>query len=244
MERVILDHAGSHGELYLHGATLTAWQPRGHRPVLWISKQAVFQQDKPIRGGVPICFPWFGPKSGDVQHGWARTSTWTLVEAKDARAVLSLVRDGWSLRYSVLAGEKLELDLSVTNVGEVPAEFEAALHAYFAVSDVQNVLVHGLEPYPIAIAGEIDHLYEGTVSPIEIEDPGWSRRITMLKDGSNSTVLWNPHAAKAKALVDFGDDEWKQMICIEPANARSDAITLRPGETHLMRVRVVVNLKS
>ena len=273
LERIIIDRASCFAELYLHGATLTAWRPKDHAPVLWVSREAVFRDDKPIRGGVPICFPWFGPRPGHVQHGFARVSPWRLegiTEAADTGAIhcILTLEDSdqtrqvfphrFVARYEVIAGEKLELRFSVTNRGEESFEYEEALHTYFAVSDVRQVTVSGLEgaryidklrdgaidvepDAPITFTRETDRLHPGTTASCELSDPGLARRISVQKDGSRSTVVWNPWIDKARSMSDFGDDEWTSMVCIEPANAGGDAITLAPGETHELRVKIVAN---
>lgn len=136
--------------------------------------------------------------------------------------------------------------------------FEEALHPYFAVSDVRQVRIRGLEGVsyldktaamarkpgeaePIAIAAETDRVYLGTSGPVAIEDPGWHRRIVIGKSGSSTTVVWNPWIAKAKTMPDFGEDEWIEMVCVESANAADDAITLAPGATHVMAATIEVH---
>jgi glucose-6-phosphate 1-epimerase len=149
-------------ELYLHGAHLCAWQPRSQpHPVLWMSQASRFEAGAPIRGGVPICFPWFGPKIGDASapaHGIARINAWTLdrVEVeRDGTAVITLslasdarTRDAMphdvALTFAVRLGDTLTMALTVANSGHAPLTFEEALHTYFAVSDVRQVRVEGL----------------------------------------------------------------------------------------------------
>jgi glucose-6-phosphate 1-epimerase len=119
--RAVIDTPVAKGEVYLHGAHVTGFQPSGHMPVLWMSGSSYFAAGKPIRGGVPICFPWFGPNAKDTQlpaHGFARTSMWEIVGsgrmADGGVAVeLATVIDGFSLRYRVEFGKALELSLSV-----------------------------------------------------------------------------------------------------------------------------------
>jgi len=150
-------------ELYLHGAHLCRWQPRGQRnPVLWMSEQSRFEAGAPIRGGVPICFPWFGPKSGDPSapaHGIARISRWNLERAAvepDGDAIICLglacgpatsphLRHGYAVAFEIRLGSTLSMALSVTNPGEAPVTFEEALHTYLAVGDVRRAAVEGLE---------------------------------------------------------------------------------------------------
>ena len=149
-------------ELYLHGAHLCRWQPRGQaQPVLWMSEASRFETGAPIRGGVPVCFPWFGPKAGDPSapaHGVARLSAWSLDRAAvepDGTAVirLSLVSNAatralgapaFALAFEVRLGDALSMALRVENLGHAPLTFEEALHSYFAVSDVRQVGVSGL----------------------------------------------------------------------------------------------------
>lgn len=149
-------------ELYLLGAHLCYWQPRSApHPVLWMSQASRFEAGAPIRGGVPICFPWFGPKAGDPAapgHGVARIRPWTLdsvaAEPDGTVAVrLLLVSDAdtrafapqeFTLTYTLLLGTTLSLALTVANPGPLPLSFEEALHTYLAVSDVRQVRVAGL----------------------------------------------------------------------------------------------------
>lgn len=149
-------------EVYLHGAHVTQFQPSGHEPMLWLSAKSMYQTGKAIRGGVPICFPWFGPRGGDgvsPAHGFARISEWQ-VEAVGqgidgvVELILSLgsnehMRNIWphafSAKYRVRIGSSLELSLSVTNEDPVAFIFEEALHTYLVVGDVRQVSVSGLE---------------------------------------------------------------------------------------------------
>jgi D-hexose-6-phosphate mutarotase len=149
------------------------------------------------------------------------------------------------------------MELSVRNVNAAPATFEEALHSYFAVSDVRQVRIGGLEGVsyvdktaamarkpgesgPITIASETDRVYIGTTGTVTIEDPGWRRRIVVSKSGSATTVVWNPWIAKARAMPDFGDEEWTGMVCVETANAGDNAVTLAPGASHVMAATLEV----
>ena len=93
---------------------------------------------------------------------------------------------------------------------------------------------------PITIAAETDRVYLGAKGTVTIEDPGWRRRVVVGKSGSSTTVVWNPWVAKAKAMPDFGDEEWPGMVCVETANAMDDAVTLAPGATHVMTATLAV----
>ena len=273
LERLALSTGAAVAHVYLHGAHVAHFQPAGERPVLWMSGESRFESGKPIRGGVPICFPWFGPKAGAAdapQHGLVRTRPWALraVTPEDGRlrATLELISDESTRGYfphdlrvslDVAVGPSLSLTLTVHNTGPLPFTFEEALHSYFAVSDVRRVLLHGLEGVnfvdktaagarlpgdagPIAIATETDRVYLGTEARVTIEDPGWERRIVVSKSGSRTTVVWNPWVAKAKAMPDFGDDEWPGMVCVETANALDDAVSLAPGQSQATTATIEV----
>jgi len=275
LARLSIDTDICAAELYLHGAHLCRWQPRSQpHPVLWMSEASRFETGVPIRGGVPICFPWFGPKAGDPSapvHGVARISAWNLDSVAldpDGTVVVRLglvcgthasphVPHDLRLAYELRLGRDLSMALTVTNPGDAPIVFEEALHTYFAVGDVRQVSVAGLEGAAyldkvdgatrktqtdvlITIAGETDRLYLDTGAAVTLTDPGLGRRIRVEKTGSRSSVVWNPWVAKSRAMADFGDDEWPGMICIETANAADNAVTVPPHASHSMTAAIGV----
>jgi glucose-6-phosphate 1-epimerase len=148
--------------IYLHGAHVAHFQPQGAAPVLFMSQKSLFAPGKPIRGGVPLVFPWFGPRAGQPaapMHGFARLVEWqveSLVVDGDetVTAVFCLAADDntraqWPhdfvLRYRVAVGRTLTLTLEVENTGAQPFTFEDALHTYLAVGDVRQTATTGLE---------------------------------------------------------------------------------------------------
>jgi glucose-6-phosphate 1-epimerase len=255
-------------EIYLHGAHVTHFQPHGQKPVLFMSGKSWFEAGKPIRGGVPICFPWFGPRQdgrSSPVHGFARVQEWefTGAEQKSDRAVEigfrfvsnAATREHWDgefeANYRVSVGTALGMELRVVNTFSRPIRIEEALHTYLAVSDVRQVSIEGLvgtaysdrvgTPHeetegtaPIRITAETDRIYRNTQANCVVDDPGLKRRLVVQKTGSDNTVVWNPWIAKAKAMPDFGDDEWPAMLCIETCNVREHAVTIAPGQSHAM----------
>lgn len=260
----IVDNPVCKGSAYLHGAHVTAFQPVGHKPVLFMSKQSAFAPGKAIRGGVPVCFPWFGPHATDQSapaHGPARITEWRLQEvlerAGDVSLRFTLAIDPFAVDYLVTFGKVLSMTLSVKNTSAAPATFEAALHTYFVVSDIKQIQITGLEGVDyldkvdtgkrknqgneaIRFIGETDRVYLDTRSACVLTDPGMGRKITVEKSGSDTTVVWNPWIDKAKKMPDFGDDEWPGMACIETANAGPNAVMLAPGNTHSMNATIRV----
>jgi glucose-6-phosphate 1-epimerase len=150
--------------VYLHGAHVTHWQPAGQAPVIFLSDKSEFAVGKAIRGGVPICFPWFGPRSdgkAGPSHGFARIQNWELAfaalipgETGDQLQLTftlgptelsrSLGFDNFRAVYEVIVGTELTLRLTVANLGDVPLRIEEALHSYFAVGDVRGTPLTGL----------------------------------------------------------------------------------------------------
>ena len=247
------------GEIYLHGAHVTSWQPAGHEPVLWMSRSSLFQSGKPIRGGVPICFPWFGPHASDPSapaHGFARTALWEIIDAQgtaEGGISLSLQTriESFSVRFTVEFGSVLQMTLTTEPVPGTSTvlRFEDALHTYFSVSDVRNISITGLEQAryidkvdgaaeksatgtAIEFIGETDRVYLHTAATCQLVDPGRERTIAISKSGSLSTVVWNPWVAKSARMPDFGDHEWPEMVCIETANVGGNTIELSPDTSH------------
>lgn len=268
--KVVVRNAAASAEVFLLGATVTHWQPVGQaQPVLFVSSQSFFQAGKAIRGGIPICWPWFGPHPTDSrqpQHGLVRNQPWKLaavqtLDPQRTRLKFEIaIPGGASAEYTVTVGPTLHLSLKSRNEGDEPMRLEEALHTYFTVGDSQQVKIEGLEGVEyidktaggqrkrqgdgeaVTFAGETDRVYLKTDAACVLRDPALNRTITVSKTGSRSTVIWNPWTEKAKALSDFGDDEWTQMCCIETANAADDALTLPPkkGE-HETTVEIAVS---
>ena len=264
--------------MYLHGAHVTHYQPPGGQALLFLSDESWFAPGTPIRGGVPVCFPWFAIRADDLEapaHGFARLMEWaveSIDETAGGEVAATLVlhssdetRKIWphdfTLRHIVKVGTSLDLTLQTENTGGDAARFEQALHTYFRVGDVENIRVFGLEgtvyvskaegmarenqgPDPITIRSETDRIYLDTRAACELEDPGLGRKVTVRKTGSDTTVVWNPWIDKSTSMPDFGNDEWRRMLCIETCAVAEHAITLEPGATHLMSAHVTVEAES
>ncbi len=265
-------------ELYLQGAHLTDWQPAGHGPVLFLSERSAFAPGKAIRGGIPLIFPWFGPRTATPgsprtdgpSHGFARTEPWELAFAAlsgdDLYLTLTLAAtqqsrdlgfDNFRLVLQLVLGESLTLRLTVANESEQPLHFEEAFHTYLTVGDAEQVQIAGLEGAEyldktdnlvrkhetspvLTFSAETDRPYLNTTATVTLDDPTLLRRITIAKQASSTTVIWNPWAARSAALPDMADQGWRQMACIETANALDNAITLSPHSTHTMEARITV----
>lgn len=151
-------------EIYLHGAQITSWQPAGHEEVLFLSRQSRFEDGKAIRGGIPICFPWFRAKADNPKapaHGFVRTKAWSLQSidpiGEDLVVVLATESDeftrlwfphDFNARHRITVGKSLKLELIVGNAGVTTFQFEAALHTYNRVANARNLTIQGLDQTP------------------------------------------------------------------------------------------------
>jgi glucose-6-phosphate 1-epimerase len=258
--------------VYLQGAHVAAWQPKGQQPVIFVSRKSEFVPGKPIRGGVPIAFPWFANrhdgKTGP-SHGFARIQDWTLAFAALAGDDLHLTftlgpseisrnlgYDKFRLAYQLTIGRTLTMQLTVANDAAEPFVFEEALHTYYAVSDIHEVNVSGLEGVTyldkndslqakvqhgaIAITEPTDRVYLSTAGTCVIHDTGSKSRITVAKTGSNTTVVWNPWESGAAKLPDLDPTEWHEFVAVETVNAADNAVTLATGGTHVMQAHISV----
>jgi len=258
----------SSAEVYLHGAQVTHFKKHDEPPLLFLSQCSRFAAGQPIRGGIPIIFPWFGkPVDRPGQHGFARIRDWDLKEmavspegAVSVRLQMPECGDSpecpaCAVDYLVTVSETLTVELAVMNRSAREFRFENCLHTYFAVGDIGAVKVVGLKGVDyldqptnysrhtdthdaIRVAGEVDRAYLNTTGSVEIHDASLRRVVHVEKEGSASSVVWNPWIEKSKAMPDFGDDEYKKMICVESGNVASNALTLKPGATSRLRLQL------
>jgi D-hexose-6-phosphate mutarotase len=250
----------STAEIYQHGAHVTGFQKKGEAPLLFMSEASAFDPEKPIRGGVPLIFPWFGAREGMAMHGFARLAEWDLLETlapPDGSVRLHFrlpSEDEFEVDFVVTVGKSLIMELSVTNTGASDFSFETCLHTYFQIAAIDKIHITGLqgtryrdqllatelteESEAIRFSGEVDRVYQDTTATVEIHDPALHRTILVRKTGSKSTVVWNPWIAKSQRMPDFGDDEYLRMVCVESGNVRENAITLPPGGRAVLTVEL------
>jgi D-hexose-6-phosphate mutarotase len=260
--------AWSTAEVYLLGGQVTHFQRKNEPPLLFMSKCSRFVEGQPIRGGIPIVLPWFGPREGMAQHGFARTKNWEVKEVTPAVDGSVSVRlrlpdypeasafPPFTAEYVVTVNQGLTLQLVVRNASESEElTFENCLHTYLEVGDINAVSVTGLkgtsyldkvenfarkleENESLRISSEVDRIYQNTSAPVEVIDPRLGRKIRVEKQSSLSTVVWNPWMAKAQQMPDFGSEEYEQMLCVESGNVASNAIKLPPGQTSTLTVEL------
>jgi glucose-6-phosphate 1-epimerase len=271
-----VDNAHATARISLYGGQALAYRPRGAAAdLLFVSEQAFYQPGKAIRGGVPVCWPWFGPDpqgQGRPAHGLARTRLWSLRETAalpggETRVVLGLndtaeTRALWphafDLSLTIAVGPTLRLALTTRNTGSTPCEITQALHSYFAVGDIAQTRVSGLDGCvyidkaagaggavrtqngDVTVNAEVDRVYTGVPAQLTLVDGARSGRVRITAEGSRTTVVWNPWAAIAAGMADLKDDEHQRFVCVETANAADDVITLAPGAAHTLVAHMAV----
>lgn len=163
------------GRVYLHGAHVTHFQPKGQEPVVWLSEKSLFVPGKAIRGGVPICWPWFGDHPNDPEkpaHGFARTALWEILNTEsleDGTTNITLglsdtptTRDLWNHRFNlqltVSFATILQLSLEIINNGESSFTCSGALHSYLRIGDCKDITIHGLDG--LTYLDKVDNLRE------------------------------------------------------------------------------------
>lgn len=244
---VVIDHPQVKAAVTLQGAHLVAWQPKGEEPVLWLSDSGEFKEGMAIRGGVPICWPWFG-KAANPNHGIARILPWTLdIHQEDAQQVTlefglhdsAATEQYWpkpfALRARYTLGKTCGVELNITG------DFQntTALHSYFNIKDITNVSVSGLGNHyidkvnggadaeqhgDVTFAGEVDRIYTHPQDISLIHDKGHQRVIEIHHHNHSDVVAWNAGAELARKISDISDEGYKTYVCVETARVNQQLV--------------------
>lgn len=258
----------------LHGGQLIQFKPSGHQDVIWLSKTAIFSQGKAIRGGVPVCWPWFGPVS-TPSHGFARISTWQLLDHEEneqpttIRLKLSASREThaiWPHDFSAVLtftlGETLYIELEMINTGDSPWQWSGALHSYFNIAEATETWITGAgtsyidnlqndlpceTSEALIINQPIDRIYTAPDETIAIHDQGNQRIIHVSNKGHNSAIIWNPWKDLSRSMGDMSDDGYETMVCVESTRYGKDlasGVLLMPGEKSTLSTLVSVTAEK
>lgn len=250
------------------GAQLLQYQPRGQSPMLWLSPLARFQRGKAIRGGIPLCWPWFGAHPQDdslPQHGIARQLDWTLQQAEvtpqgaslhwqlqDSDASRALWPHAFRLELLMQLGDTLQLTLTMHNPSSQPVTTSHALHSYFPVPRLQEATVLGLDgclfySKPDQQRGQQQGpvQVDGLLDRVYLDAPPCLTlhrpglpTLQLRSEGLHSAIVWNPGPAAEQQLADVGP-HWPHMLCVENGNALSNSFTLPPRGSHRVRLEIV-----
>jgi glucose-6-phosphate 1-epimerase len=158
-------HNNAKAKISLYGGQVLSWQPTGEKDVFWLSKTSDFEQGKAIRGGIPLCWPWFGSHPNDVEnkmgnHGFARTQQWQVdnIEISEEGIEICLYWQGvnmsdlWpfssELKQVIFIGQSFKQVLQMTNLSDQDAYYTGALHSYFSVSSPTTIKMTALDQAP------------------------------------------------------------------------------------------------
>eukprot|EP00271_Cylindrocystis_brebissonii_P014382 TRINITY_DN35729_c0_g1_i1.p1 TRINITY_DN35729_c0_g1~~TRINITY_DN35729_c0_g1_i1.p1 ORF type:complete len:359 (+),score=70.41 TRINITY_DN35729_c0_g1_i1:128-1204(+) len=243
--------SGSVAEVYLYGAVATSWTIPSGEDLLFVRPDAVFTGKKPISGGIPHCFPQFGPGVMQ-QHGFARNSTWDIASTSggttpsltmkltDNEYTRSMWDFAFEALFTITLGETtLSTELVIKNLDSKPFEFTTALHSYFraAISDVKVLGLKGLnflnkDPDPKNPIPGVEER-EAVVFPAYVDsvylgapselvlENGLGKSLSIANKGWSDAVVWSPYLTMEACYKDF--------VCVE--NAQIDPVALQPGES-------------
>ena len=255
--------------LALNGAQLMRFTPTGGDELLWVSPQCNFSEGASLRGGIPLCLPWFGPHPSDSNqpnHGIARTQPWDLLAAhidEQGRARLKLglqhqadtqFTHDFNAELTLTLGDTPTLELALTNNSQSAFNASWVMHTYFAVSDISQVRIEGLDGReyadkvaggarftqsgPVTFAGEVDRVYEDIQLPVTIDDH--NRRLQVAGDACPSVVTWNTGAELAAKVDDIGPGNHTGYVCVERGACLNDAWQVAAGETRRAQMSITL----
>lgn len=249
-------------KIALQGAHLFYYERRGEDPLIWLSRESYFKKGKAIRGGVPICWPWFGENKNDPslpQHGFVRDSLWELVKTdeptKNSTTLVFRIKDSdksfklWPFRFEleleITISHKLSISLTTKNLDEKDMEITQALHTYLCVSDISDVRIKGLDEtsYFDKLSSEFKTQFGDIIIDCECDrvyqNPkddiilcDKKRIVTLSSKGSSSVVVWNPWVEKSAAMSGMEKEGYRGMVCIENANALDDLKIIKSNQSH------------
>lgn len=265
-EYIEIINDSAQAKIALQGAHLFHYQKTNENPTLWLSDTTFMENGKNIRGGVPICWPSFGQNNPDLPaHGFARNQIWNVLKIieddTDTTIVVLDLKDSlqtkkmWAYQFHVTVyiriAKELSIELVTLNKDVKDFKLTQAFHSYFAVSDVKNISIRGLENKPyldavkntehiqsgiLKIDKEVDYVYQEVDKDICLEDT--TRTIEIQNEGSSSSVVWNPWIEKSKRMSGMRDDSYDEFVCIETANAFDDYKVLQSGQIHRLKVTI------
>lgn len=258
----------------LQGAHVLSWKPHAEDEVIWLSDDARFAMGKSVRGGIPLCWPWFGAHDSNDDfpaHGFARTVLWQVVDVKalsedetqitfrlETNQLDNNLQAMWPqatvAEYRLNISKTLTMELITFNQSDETITIGQALHTYFNINDISQSKIYGLEDKtyldktedfnskvqngPVIIDSEVDRVYLDTADDVVIDNN--ERKIHIKKQGSHTTVVWNPWKEVADKMGDLGKDGYRKMLCVESANANNDVVEIKAGEQYSLLVTYAI----
>jgi D-hexose-6-phosphate mutarotase len=262
LEYISVENSCSSAKIALQGAHIFDFTLKDRGSVLFLSEVYEFKEGKAIRGGAPICWPWFGANESDSalpNHGFARTSLWKhqlteTINDRETKVTLTLHASPktlalwpyvFRLTLVIYVGDVLRLELISQNLDTKPFTFTSALHTYLAIDNIYETHVEGLEE---------KHYFDKTKNAFARQegDVDFNKEVdriyqnvkndllvkdgkvhhTIQTEGTNTIVVWNPGEILTSSMTDLNDHT--RMLCVESANVLDDSVTLHQGESHTL----------
>lgn len=267
LDVIVIDHPQVKASFALQGAHLLSWKPQGEDEALWLSGNTPFKNGVALRGGVPICWPWFGPaaQQGLPAHGFARNLAWTLkAHNEDDKGVVltfelhssEASRQYWPHDFTLFARYKLGKTCEIELEAHGDFGTTSALHTYFNVGDIHAVKVSGLGDRFIdkvnnaqedaltdgvqTFPDRTDRVYLNPEACSVIHDSALNRTIEVIHHHHTNVVAWNPGPALSASMTDMPDDGYKTFVCVESACATAPQKTTEEKPSRLAQtIRVV-----
>lgn len=262
MINVSNDHADA--VISVYAGQVLSFTPKGAADVLFVSDKAYYAEGKAIKGGVPICWPWFGADpegKGRPAHGFMRNRMWSewetrenadgsttvILDVESSPETLAIWPYAFRVAMEITVGKTLQLALVTRNTGDAAFTITQAMHTYFAVGDIAQTTVTGLEGTQyldkaadgngatkqqdgaISINSEVDRVYLGVPAELAIVDGALNRTIRITSSGNKTAVVWNPWAKIAAGMADLQDDDYTRFVCVETTNAADDVVEVAAG---------------
>lgn len=233
-----INHPLCSATIFKQGAQLISWFPKGASEVFWSADKINYEKGKAFRGGIPVCWPWFG-KSKSPSHGFARIMLWELVEQEShANGVIlkftlndtAKTREIWPHPFKLVLEMSLGLSCEINLHIDASLETTGALHTYLKTDKISQAYITGLGKHYIdalqsgkscsadndlIINEEVDRIYTLAMTENKLIDR--NRTIHITHKNNNDVVVWNPWIKTSSQLEDMKQNDYKQMVCIETA---------------------------
>ncbi|MCV2884249.1 D-hexose-6-phosphate mutarotase [Aestuariibacter sp. AA17] len=266
IDLIEIDNRWSTATISLFGGHILSYVPKSDgRDRLWVSDAAIMDGSKAIRGGIPICWPWFGDLHGQADtslpsHGYVRNQTWRIIhiQESDTGTQLQLAPScvqgkGFlgeaSLLLDVHVGDELCISLITKNLGDASLSYTAALHTYFAVDDIKHTELTGLsgeykdktQQFAIFQTPE-PYRFSAETDRVHLCQPSSlsinnnDKHTLVHSEGHDSIVVWNPWADKSTSMADMTNEGFRNMLCVETAVTTTKVVA--PNEKHVIVQRI------
>jgi glucose-6-phosphate 1-epimerase len=271
-----INNAKAHATICTYSGQVLSYRPKSQKDdLLFVSDKAYYEDGKAIKGGIPVCWPWFGADpedSGRPAHGFVRNRQWEVTGSESlangsTKVVLGLADSDetceiwphpFKLSIEITVGDSLKVALVTHNTGDRSVTISQALHTYFYVGDISKVQVLGLDGIeyldkvegfaektqsgPVTIDSEVDRIYKGVAGELEIDDKSLGRKIRIASSGCSTVVVWNPWKETAASMGDLNDDDYRQMICVETANAGPETVEIAAGGSYQLEAEYTIEI--